>query len=173
MLQEHPATPDVRAQAEAVCWMAAHGGAQMIFENMDGRDVSEILSFPGCMLGSDSGVRTVGEGRPHPRGFGSAPRFLGLFTRDEKLFPLEEAVRRITSLPAETFRIPERGKLLPGFWADVVVFDPERVKDLASYDDPFRPPEGIAYVLVNGEVAYERGQAKQQRAGRVVRRATP
>lgn len=172
-VEEQGATADVRAQAEAVCWMAAHGGAQMIFENMDGRDVAEILSFPGCMLGSDSGVRTVGEGRPHPRGFGSAPRFLGLFARDEKLFPLEEAVRRMTSLPAETFRIPERGKLLPGFWADVVIFDPARVKDLASYDDPFRPPEGIAYVLVNGEVAYERGQMREQRAGRVVRRAAP
>ncbi|HEV2705712.1 MAG TPA: amidohydrolase family protein [Pyrinomonadaceae bacterium] len=157
-------------QAEAICYLYARGGAQMIFENMSASDVADIVRFPGCMLGSDSGVRVVGEGRPHPRGFGSAPRFLGLFAREQQLLTWEEAIRRMSALPAETFALAERGKLLPGYHADVVIFDPATIKDRATYDSPFQSPEGIAYVIVNGQVAVEGGKLVTDKAGKVIKR---
>jgi N-acyl-D-aspartate/D-glutamate deacylase len=165
-----PAESGVVEQAEAICYLYARGGAQMIFENMSPSDVADIVRFPGCMLGSDSGVRVVGEGRPHPRGFGSAPRFLGLFAREQKLFSWEEAIRRMSALPAETFNLPERGKLLPGYHADVVIFDPATIKDRATYDSPFQSPEGIAYVIVNGQVTVEGGKMVSGKAGQVIKR---
>ena len=141
----------------------------MVFENMSGDDVGNIMSFSECMLGSDSNIRN-GEGRPHPRGYGSAPRLLSLFSRERGLFTLEEAIRRMTSLPAETFGIVNRGRLEPGYWADAVIFDPAQIKDLATYENPFRTPDGILYVMVNGEVAFEHGEPGSLSAGQVIRR---
>jgi N-acyl-D-amino-acid deacylase len=157
------------SQAEAICYLASRGSVQMIYENMSEDDVARILQFPGCMMGSDSGIRN-GEGRPHPRGYGSAPRLLSQFAIKRRLFSLEEAVRRMTSLPAETFAIRDRGKLVPGYYADLVIFDPSRVKDEASYDNPFRAPEGIAYVVVNGNVALDHGQITSTNSGQIIRR---
>jgi N-acyl-D-aspartate/D-glutamate deacylase len=158
-----------RGQAEAICYLAARGGAQMIYENMNEKDVATLLRFPDCMLGSDSGIRT-GEGRPHPRGYGSAPRLIRLFAIEQAVFSLEEAVRRMTLLPAETFGLKDRGRIAPGFWADIVIFDPSAIRDRATYEDPFQSPDGIIFVLVNGRVARERGQRLAINAGRVIRR---
>jgi N-acyl-D-amino-acid deacylase len=157
-------------QAETVCYIAAKGGAQMIYENMSEDDVATILRFPECMLGSDSGIRMSQEGRPHPRGYGSAPRLLSRFALELKIFCLEEAIRKMTSLPAETFGISKRGKLLPGYWADVVIFSPLNVKDQATYQNPFREPDGILYVLVNGKVALDHGQTNTVKSGQVIKR---
>jgi N-acyl-D-amino-acid deacylase len=156
-------------QAETICRLAARGPVQMIYENMREDDVACILQFSDCMLGSDSGIRN-GEGRPHPRGYGSAPRLLRLFAIDRHLFSLEEAVRRMTSLPAETFGFSNRGKLLEGYCADVVIFDPLAIRDAATYDHPFRAPEGIAYVLVNGQLAFDHGRSVALRAGQIIKR---
>jgi N-acyl-D-amino-acid deacylase len=157
------------SQAETVCYLASRGSVQMIYENMSEDDVAGFLQFPNCMLGSDSGIRN-GEGRPHPRGYGSAPRLISLFVLKRGILTLEEAVRRMTSLPAETFGIPERGKLLSGYWADLVIFDPATIKDEATYDDPFRGPEGIAYVIVNGHLALDGGQVASTNSGQVIKR---
>jgi N-acyl-D-amino-acid deacylase len=159
-----------RSQAEAICTLASRGFVQMIFESMSEEDISTILQFPDCMLGSDSGIRT-GDGQPHPRGYGSAPRLLSRFAIEGKLFTLEEAVRKMTSLPAETFAIRERGKLLPDYHADIVIFSSDAIKDQATYDNPFRSPEGISYVLVNGEIAVERGQIMPVNAGQALRKS--
>jgi len=156
-------------QAETICRLAARGPVQMIYENMSEDDVACILQFSDCMLGSDSGIRN-GEGRPHPRGYGSAPRLLRLFAIDRQLFSLEEAVRRMTSLPAETFGFSNRGKLLEGYCADVVIFDPLAIRDAATYDHPFRAPEGITYVLVNGQLAFDHGRSVALHAGQVIKR---
>jgi N-acyl-D-amino-acid deacylase len=120
------------------------------------------------MLGSDSGIRN-GEGRPHPRGFGSAPRLISLFAIKRGILSLEEAIRKMTSLPAETFGIDNRGKLLAGYWADLVIFDATSIKDEATYESPFRAPEGIEYVLVNGNVALDHGQAASINSGQIIR----
>jgi N-acyl-D-amino-acid deacylase len=161
--------PTPANQAEAICYLASRGSVQMVFENMSEDDVSNILMFPECMLGSDSNIRN-GQGRPHPRGYGSAPRLLSLFSRDRGLFTLEEAVRRMTSLPAETFGIVNRGRLLPDYWADVVMFDPAQIKDQATYDSPFRAPAGIVYVILNGQVALDHGEPGLRYAGQVIKR---
>jgi N-acyl-D-aspartate/D-glutamate deacylase len=157
-------------QAETVCYIAAKGGAQMIYENMSEDDVANVLRFPDCMLGSDSGIRMSNEGRPHPRGYGSAPRLLSRFALELKIFSLEEAIRKMTSLPADTFGISNRGKLLPGYWADVVIFSPTGIRDQATYQNPFREPDGIIYVLVNGKVALDHGQTGALNSGQVIRR---
>lgn len=158
------------SQAETICYIAAKGGAQMIYENMSEEDVATILHFPECMLGSDSGIRMSQEGRPHPRGYGSAPRLLSRFALELNIFSLEEAIRKMTSLPAETFGISNRGRLLPGYWADVVIFAPSSLKDRATYQNPFREPDGILYVLVNGKVASDHGQTSAVKSGQVIRR---
>jgi N-acyl-D-amino-acid deacylase len=159
----------VESQAEAICYLASRGSVQMIYENMSEDDVANILMFPDCMLGSDSNIRN-GEGRPHPRGYGSAPRLLSLLARERGLFSLEEAVRRMTSLPADTFGIANRGKLAPGCWADVVIFDPAGIKDQATYESPFRAPDGIAYVLVNGKISLDHGSSESLTAGHAIKR---
>jgi N-acyl-D-aspartate/D-glutamate deacylase len=160
----------LESQAEAICYIAAKGGAQMIYENMSEDDVENILSLPYCMLGSDSGIRLSTEGKPHPRGYGAAARFLSLYARDKNLFTLEEAIRKMTSLPAETFGLVNRGKLAPGYWADVVVFDPAAIKDMATYEKPLQAPDGIVFVLVNGKVSLDHGQTIAVSSGQVIKR---
>ena len=160
--------PSATSQAEAICYLASRGSVQMVFENMSEDDMFNIFSFSDCMLGSDSNIRN-GEGRPHPRGYGSAPRLLSLLSKEKGLFSLEEAVRRMTSLPAETFGIIDRGRLQPGYWADAVIFDPSQIKDRATYDSPFRTPDGIVYVLVNGQVALDHGEPGSLNAGHVIK----
>jgi N-acyl-D-amino-acid deacylase len=161
--------PSAASQAEAICYLASRGSVQMVFENMNEDDVSNILMFSECMLGSDSNIRN-GEGRPHPRGYGSAPRLLSLFSKERGLFSSEEAIRRMTSLPAETFGIVNRGRLQPGYWADAVIFDPAQIKDQATHENPFRTPDGIVYVVVNGQVALDRGEPGSLNAGQVLKR---
>jgi N-acyl-D-amino-acid deacylase len=159
----------VRSQAETICDLTARGSVQMIYENMSEEDMTTILQFADCMLGSDSGIRT-GDGRPHPRGYGTAPRFLSRFVFKHKMLSLEEGIRKMTSLPAETFALQERGKLLPQYWADIAIFDPNAFQDNATYDSPFQPPDGLIYVLINGQVAVEEGRILPVSVGRVLKR---
>jgi len=125
------------------------------------------------MIGSDSAARSLDgptrKGRPHPRGFGSFPRFLGRYAGRGKNITLSEAVRRVTSLPAQTFGIRDRGLIREGFFADIVVFDEERIIDRATFDEPFQGPEGVHFVLVNGRPAIWEGSATGVKAGRVMR----
>jgi N-acyl-D-amino-acid deacylase len=158
-----------QSEAETVCDLAFKGPVQMIYENMSDEDVANILRFPDCMIGSDSGIRN-GEGRPHPRGYGSAPRLLGRFALERGLFSLEEAVRKMTSLPAETFGLDGRGLLSPGYWADIVVFDPQTIRDRATYEEPFQPPDGIVCVLVNGRIVLDHGRTVFGSPGHVIRK---
>lgn len=138
---------------------------------MDEADVRRVLADDHAMIGSD-GLPT--DGKPHPRLYGTMPRVLGTYVREEGLISLEEAVRKMTSLPARKHRLGRRGELRPGWAADIVIFDLDTVADVATYDDPRRYPPGIEYVLVNGRVAVERGTQTDARAGRMLRReATP
>jgi N-acyl-D-amino-acid deacylase len=129
-------------------------------------DVERNLRHPAMMIGSD-GIPVL-EGLPHPRLFGTYPRVLGRYVREKGIISLEEAVRRMTSLAAQTFGLTERGEVRPGHWADLVLFDPNTVIDTATYDDPKREPEGIALVVVNGEVAYEEGRHTRVGSGRML-----
>ena len=107
--------------------------------------------------------------RPHPRAYGNFARLLGKYVRDEKVIPLAEAIRRLTSLPAENLKIRERGALKAGHFADVVVFDPGRIKDHATYEEPHRFATGVLHVLVNGVQVLRDGEHTGAKPGRVIR----
>jgi N-acyl-D-amino-acid deacylase len=109
------------------------------------------------------------EPHTHPRAFGSMPRFLGHYVRDEHLIPLEQAIRKITSLPAQRERLRGRGLLREGFFADVTIFDPANIIDKATYESPAQLSEGVKYVFVNGKIEYEDGKLSGSNAGRVLR----
>ena len=145
--------------------------AVAVFFSMHEDDVRRVLAHPLCMIGSD-GIPSP-TGKPHPRLYGTFPRVLGKYVREEKLVTLEEGVRKMTSLPARRMNLPDRGELREGFAADIVVFNPDTIADLATYEDPRQYPAGIDCVIVNGEVAAESGRQTRARAGRLLRRGQP
>ncbi|HEU5352749.1 MAG TPA: D-aminoacylase [Terracidiphilus sp.] len=142
--------------------------AGAIYHSIDEHDMRRILAHPATMIGSDG---LPNDAHPHPRLWGAFPRVLGRYCRDEKLFPLPEAIRKMTSLSAERFGLVERGRVREGYFADLVLFDPLRIRDTATYDDPIRPAEGIQAVWVNGALAYTPAGATTIRAGRFLPRA--
>ena len=139
--------------------------ASAVYFSMDQEDVKNILAFDETMIGSD-GIPT-GE-KPHPRLWGTFPRVLGRYSRDLGLFPLETAVWKMTGLTARNFGLSGRGVLAVGNHADIVVFDPKTVKDVASYEKPIAAAEGIVAVIVNGVVAWQDGQHRISRSGMVL-----
>jgi N-acyl-D-amino-acid deacylase len=134
---------------------------------IDEADVETNLAHNDMMVGSD-GIPDL-RGMPHPRLFGTFPRVLGRYVRERGTLGLEEAVRRMTSLSAETFGLLERGQIREGYWADLVLFDPATIIDTATYDDPKREPDGIQMVIVNGQVAYEQGTHTGVGSGKMLR----
>jgi N-acyl-D-amino-acid deacylase len=162
---------DVDSQIEQMLEMYAAGGAGMIYHSMDERDVQTIMREPFTMIASDSGVLRVGDGAPHPRGYGNNARVLGRYVRELKIVTLEDAVRKMTSLPAQTFRLTDRGLLREGYAADVVVFDEGRVADLATFEQPHQYPAGISHVLVNGAEVFADSLMTGARPGRALRGA--
>ena len=165
-LGRHPAD----AVLDIIVAEEARAGA--IFFSMCEENLRRFLSLPYAMIGSDSSVRSFGgatrSGKPHPRGFGSFPRFLGRYVRDEKLLTLPDAVRRITSLPAEIFGLQQRGSIRKGFYADLVIFDFASIKDSADFGAPFAMSRGISHVFVNGRISFSDGKFTDARAGRVL-----
>ncbi|HLL76884.1 MAG TPA: D-aminoacylase [Pyrinomonadaceae bacterium] len=160
---------DVDSQIDQILDMYAAGGAQMVYHSMDERDVQLIMREPFTMIASDAGVRRAGEGVPHPRGTGNNARVLGRYVRELKVVSLEDAIRKMTSLPAQTFRLADRGLLREGFAADIVVFDPATVADRATFEQPHQYPVGIGHVLVNGVAVIAEGQATGARPGAALR----
>ena len=158
-------------QAETVMDLFSHGGAQMVFFDMSEDDVQTIISDPQVMFGSDSSVREDSPAvLPHPRGMGTFPRVLGFYGRQKNLFSLEEAIRRMTSLPAETFGINDRGLIRENNWADLVIFDRARIIDTATFDRPLSPPRGVEYVIVNGSIVLDHEQFSKSLPGMAIRR---
>jgi N-acyl-D-amino-acid deacylase len=160
---------DVDSQIDQILEMYAAGGAQMVYHSMDERDVQQIMREPFTMIASDAGVRRAGEGVPHPRGTGNNARVLGRYVRELRIVSLEDAVRKMTSLPAQTFRLSDRGLLREGLAADIVVFDPATVADRATFEQPHQYPVGISHVFVNGVAVVSEGQATAARPGRALR----
>ena len=138
-------------------------------------DVALALQQPWMSVDNDSSGTSpegiLGEEHPHPRAYGTFPRILRKYVREEKKLTLEEAVRKFSSLPAQRIRLADRGVLKLGMWADVVVFDPETVRDIATFDDPNRLSQGMEYVLVNGVAVIEEGKMTGALPGKVLRGA--
>lgn len=139
------------------------GGA--CYFQMHEDDVRRILQHPSCMIGSDG---LPNDPHPHPRLWGTFPRVLGHYARDENLFSLETAIWKMTGLPASRMGIAERGAIQPGMFADLVVMDPDRIRDNATYDNPCQPATGIDYVFVNGRCCWRGGEATGERSGRFI-----
>jgi N-acyl-D-amino-acid deacylase len=160
---------DVTSQIEQMLEMYEAGGAGMIYHGMDEGDVKRIMQEPFTMIASDSGVRQLDESVPHPRGYGNNARVLGRYVRELKLIALEDAIRKMTSLPAQTFGFRNRGLIREGFAADFVIFDENTIGDQATFDKPHQFPVGISYVIVNGETVFANGQMTEARPGIALR----
>ncbi len=144
-------------------------GASMVYHYMSMEDVDSILRYPNTAVASDGSITAFGRGQPHPRSYGTNARIFADFVRDRKVLTLEDAVRRMTSLPARTFSFHDRGIVRPGFVADLVLFDPDKVSDRATFSDPHQYSVGFDYVVVNGVVAVEEGELTDKRSGEFVR----
>jgi dihydroorotase/N-acyl-D-amino-acid deacylase len=146
------------------------GGASAIYHVLDDGDIDRIMVHPQTMIGSDGRLVRPGDGHPHPRWYGTFPRILGRYVRERKLLPLETAIHKMTGLSAGRLGLADRGRVVPGAFADLVVFDPAAVNDRASFEEPHQYPQGIPYVVVNGIVTVDAGAFTGARAGRVLRR---
>jgi dihydroorotase/N-acyl-D-amino-acid deacylase len=164
-LEPTPAT-GARLVVEAV----RRGGASGIYHAMSEEDVEAIMGHPQTMIGSDGRLVAPGDGHPHPRWYGTFPRVLGLYARERGLLSMEQAIRKMTAMPAARIGLRERGQLRTGWYADLVVFDPETVRDRATFQEPHQYPDGIPYVLVNGQLVVESGSFRDVRSGRVLKR---
>ncbi len=156
--------------AELVLEAERRGGASAIYHVLDDGDVERIMRHPQTMIASDGRLARLGEGQPHPRWYGTFPRVLGVYVRERKVLTLEQAIHKMTGLPAARLGLRDRGGVAEGYYADLVVFDAATVRDRATFQAPHQYPEGIDYVLVNGVPAVDGGRYVNARAGRVLRR---
>ncbi len=160
-------TPEVGA--DLVIEAMRRGGARTIFHALHEDDVERIMRHPWTAIASDGRLVRPGDGHPHPRWYGTFPRVLGHYVRERGVLTLEEAVRKMTSLPADRLGMTDRGRIREGLRADIVVFDPETVIDRATFEDPHQYPDGIPWVIVGGTVTVEEGRFLDLRPGRVLR----
>lgn len=156
-------------EAETIVQMMEKGGAQMVYHGMSEADVIHIMKYPFNMIASDAGIANMNEGRPHPRAYGTNARVLGKYVREEKVMSLEEAIRRMTSLPAEKFNIKNRGLIQEGYYADIVIFDENEVADKSLYEAPHQYSVGFKYVWVNGELTINEGKHNGAKKGMAIR----
>ncbi|MDQ3132617.1 MAG: D-aminoacylase [Acidobacteriota bacterium] len=143
------------AQIEQMLEMYEKGGAGMVYRVMDEKDVQNIMRQPFTMIASDSSVRDFGDGFPHPRGYGNNARVLARYVRELKIISLEDAIRKMTSLPAQTFGLKDRGLIREGFAADLVIFDEKAIADKSTFEQPHQYAEGFSSIIVNGEVVFD------------------
>jgi N-acyl-D-amino-acid deacylase len=153
---------------DAAIRIQANGGSSVISFNMIDYDLENILVNPYGMIGSDGSVSSAGSAG-HPRSFGTFPRVLGVYVREKNILTWEEAIRKMTSAPANQLGLFDRGVLRPGMLADIVIFDPEAVTDTATYEEPSQYPEGIPFVLINGKIVIDKSNHTGIRSGMVIR----
>jgi N-acyl-D-amino-acid deacylase len=156
-----------RWEAETILDLMMAGGAQMVYHGMNEEDVRYIMRYPFNMIGADAGVSN-GKGMPHPRTYGTNARVLGKYVREEKILSLEEAVRRMTSLPAQKFQLKDRGLLREGMAADIVIFDESQVQDKSTFVQPHQYSQGFHYVFVNGKPVVEKSVHTGMRSGSIL-----
>lgn len=158
-------------EAETILEMiGAINRTQMVYFSMNEDDLKRIMQYPFNMIASDAGIARFGSGMPHPRAYGTNARVLGKYVREQNVIRLEEAIRRMTSLPAQKFNLRDRGLLREGMAADIVVFDESTVGDAATFVNPHAYSTGFRFVLVNGEVVVDAGKHTGVRSGQVLKR---
>ncbi|TGE10480.1 N-acyl-D-amino-acid deacylase family protein [Hymenobacter fodinae] len=157
-----------RAEAATILELVLQHDAGMVFHGMSEPDVQQIMRYPQNMVASDASIRVWQQGMPHPRGYGSNARVLGHYVRELRVLTLEDAIRRMTSLPAQTMGFTDRGLLRPGYAADIVVFDPATVQDRSTFTQPHQYSVGMKYVLVNGRLTVQEGKHTGVRNGQIL-----
>lgn len=160
--------PTLDNGAETVLWLVEQGTCGGIFHVIDELDLERILRHPATMIASDGFLPIFGEAVPHPRGYGTFARVLGRYVREKAIITLEDAVRKMTSLPAQRLGLTDRGLLRPGMKADIVVFDPSTVRDAATFENPHQYAEGVSFGIVNGEIVFDGHAMTTARPGRVL-----
>lgn len=158
----------VKAEAETVMDIMIQGGASAVFHGMSEEDIKRIMQYPFNMFASDATIRTLGFGMPHPRGYGTNARVLAKYVREEKVISLEEAIRRMTSLPAQKFQLKDRGLIKEGMAADIVIFDEKEVNDVSTFTKPHAYAAGFHFVIVNGVLTVDNGKHLGVRAGKAL-----
>ena len=158
-----------KAEAETIIQMIEKGGAQMVYHGMSDNDVVAIMKYPFNMIASDAGIAVMGVGKPHPRAYGTNARVLGKYVREMGVITLEEAIRRMTSLPAEKFNLKNRGLIKEDYIADIIIFDENEVTDMANYTEPHQYAKGFKYVWVNGALTINEGVHIGTRKGMAIR----
>jgi N-acyl-D-amino-acid deacylase len=161
--------PKPLEETETILEMVEQGSAQMVFFSMHEDDLRRIMQYPYNMFASDAGIVRFGSGVPHPRSYGTNSRVLGMYVRELKVISLEEAIRRMTSLPAQKFNLRDRGLIREGLAADLVVFDPQKVGDRSTFSQPHAYAEGFEYVIVNGKITARQGKHVGERNGQFVK----
>ncbi len=154
--------------AETALWIVERGGCSGIFHAISEEDLQRILKHPATMIGSDGEVPIFGIANPHPRSYGTFARVLGRYVRELKTITLEDAVRKMSAFPAQRIGLADRGVLREGLKADLAIFDPATVRDRATFEQPHQYAEGVDYVIVNGQVAFEAGKMTAARPGQVL-----
>ncbi|SOE22622.1 N-acyl-D-amino-acid deacylase [Spirosomataceae bacterium TFI 002] len=158
------------AEVEANLILNLHldGFAQMVYHWMSDEDVLSIMQYPHTIIASDGGVNEPSATKPHPRSYGTNARVLGTYVRDQLAMPLEEAIRKMTSLPAQRMGIKDRGSLRIGNWADITIFDENKITDLATFDEPHQYSQGFEYVIVNGKIVLNKGKHNGAKPGQII-----
>lgn len=164
--------PTFRNGAELVVEAQLKGGATCIFHAIGEEDVKRIMQHPQVMVASDGRLAEIGVGHPHPRAYGTFPRVLGHYVRDEGILDLATALQKMTSMPADRLGLTDRGYLKEGYKADITVFDKNTVDEKGTFEAPHQYPVGIEYVIINGGVTIDKGELTSQRSGRVVRKTS-
>ena len=150
-----------------------HAHVEQITEYGHEDDLITLMKSRFTMIGTDGWSVQMGSGKPHPRFYGTYPRILGKYVREEKVLRLEQAIRKMTSFPAQTLGLLDRGLLREGMWADIVIFDQDRIIDRATYTDPHQYPDGIHYVIINGEIVVEDKKHTLAKPGKILRKNSP
>lgn len=145
--------PTINNGADLIIEIEKNGGASCVFFQMDEKDVEDLMKLPYNMHASDGGVQEIGRGVPHPRNYGTFPKVISYYVRERDVISLEEAVRKMTSLPAQAFKLKKRGLIQKGMYADICIFDLEDFKDMATFAEPHQYSQGLSWVIVNGKIA--------------------
>jgi N-acyl-D-aspartate/D-glutamate deacylase len=159
----------VEDAADTVFWIVESGDCGGIYFAIGEEDIQRVLRHPATMIASDGQVVAFGRANPHPRSYGTFPRVLGRYVRELGTLTLEDAIRRMTSAPAQRVGLTDRGVLREGLRADIVVFDPAVVRDAATFEQPHQYAQGVSVVVINGQVVLENGAMTPARPGRVLR----
>lgn len=170
ILKERKLEVNFENAAELVIEIVQNGGAMAIYHSLNEDDLQRIMRFPWTMHASDGGVAKPGMGFPHPRTYGTFPRVISRYVKELGILTLEEAIRKMTSLPAWRLKLFNRGMIRPGYYADIVIFDYNKIKDKATFENPHQYAEGVVYLWVNGVLTIENGKLTGKTGGRILKR---